>query len=106
MIYVRVQHWHGIDQHSFNEFDGAAFVNQCPIPPNTSFRYTYNIPEQAVGYGRFVANRMYECTSFFQGTFWYHSHFENQYCDGLRGAFVVRDRQDPQGHLYDIDDGT
>ncbi len=42
----------------------------------------------------------------FQGTFWYHSHFENQYCDGLRGAFVVRDRQDPHGHLYDIDDGT
>jgi len=42
----------------------------------------------------------------FQGTFWYHSHFSNQYCDGLRGAFVVRDPEDPQANLYDIDDGT
>jgi len=80
-------HWHGIHQYSFNEFDGAAFVNQCPIPPGKAFRYTFSVPEQA-------------------GTFWYHSHFENQYCDGLRGAFVVRDRQDPQGHLYDIDDDS
>jgi FtsP/CotA-like multicopper oxidase with cupredoxin domain len=42
----------------------------------------------------------------FQGTFWYHSHFSNQYCDGLRGAFVVRDPQDPQAGLYDVDDGV
>jgi len=42
----------------------------------------------------------------FQGTFWYHSHFSNQYCDGLRGAFVVRDPEDPYANLYDIDDGT
>jgi FtsP/CotA-like multicopper oxidase with cupredoxin domain len=41
----------------------------------------------------------------FQGTFWYHSHYANQYCDGLRGAFVVRDPADPQAYLYDIDDG-
>ena len=41
----------------------------------------------------------------FQGTFWYHSHFSNQYCDGLRGAFVVRDPEDPHANLYDIDDG-
>jgi len=41
----------------------------------------------------------------FQGTFWYHSHFANQYCDGLRGAFVVRDPEDPHADLYDIDDG-
>ncbi len=41
----------------------------------------------------------------FQGTYWYHSHFVNQYCDGLRGAFVVRDPQDPHADLYDVDDG-
>lgn len=40
-----------------------------------------------------------------QGTYWYHSHFLNQYCDGLRGPFVVRDPQDPHADLYDIDDG-
>ena len=40
-----------------------------------------------------------------QGTYWYHSHFQNQYCDGLRGAMVVYDPEDPHRRLYDIDDG-
>lgn len=40
-----------------------------------------------------------------QGTFWYHSHFQNQYCDGLRGALVVYDPDDPHSSLYDVDDG-
>jgi len=40
-----------------------------------------------------------------QGTFWYHSHFQNQYCDGLRGALVVYDPEDPHLEKYDIDDG-
>jgi FtsP/CotA-like multicopper oxidase with cupredoxin domain len=40
-----------------------------------------------------------------QGTYWYHSHFQNQYCDGLRGAMVIYDPDDPFAHLYDIDDG-
>ena len=40
-----------------------------------------------------------------QGTYWYHSHFLNQYCDGLRGALVIRDPEDPHGYLYDVDDG-
>jgi len=29
-----------------------------------------------------------------------------QYCDGLRGAMVVYDPQDPHLPLYDIDDGN
>ena len=40
-----------------------------------------------------------------QGTYWYHSHFQNQYCDGLRGALVVYDPNDPHSSLYDVDDG-
>jgi Multicopper oxidase len=40
-----------------------------------------------------------------QGTYWYHSHFQNQYCDGLRGALVVYDPEDPHREHYDIDDG-
>ena len=29
-----------------------------------------------------------------------------QYCDGLRGAFIVDDPNDPHASLYDVDDGT
>lgn len=41
----------------------------------------------------------------FQGTYWYHSHFRNQYCDGLRGALIIEDPDDPQRYLYDVDNG-
>jgi iron transport multicopper oxidase len=40
------------------------------------------------------------------GTYWYHSHLSTQYCDGLRGAFVVYDPNDPHASLYDVDDDT
>ncbi len=39
------------------------------------------------------------------GTFWYHSHLSLQYCDGLRGAMIVYDPEDPHADLYDVDDG-
>ncbi|KAI0063810.1 laccase [Artomyces pyxidatus] len=77
-------HWHGLFQHTTNYVDGPAFVTQCPIIPGHSFLYDFNVPQQA-------------------GTFWYHSHFANQYCDGLRGPLVVYDPNDPQKHLYDVD---
>ncbi|KAI0027663.1 laccase [Vararia minispora EC-137] len=75
-------HWHGIDQHRTNWADGVSSITQCPIIPGESFKYQFNVPDQA-------------------GTFWYHS---NQYCDGLRGVFVVYDPQDANKHLYDVDD--
>nr|QPA20085.1 laccase 2 [Amylostereum areolatum] len=78
-------HWHGIDQISTNPMDGVAFVTQCPIVPGNSFEYNFRVPNQA-------------------GTFWYHSHFSTQYCDGLRGAFVVYDPEDPHAWMYDVDD--
>ena len=61
-------------------------MNQCPIAANHSFLYDFNVPDQA-------------------GTFWYHSHLETQYCDGLRGPFVVYDPRDPLKFMYDYDDG-
>nr|AEP71395.1 laccase 2 [Trametes gibbosa] len=77
-------HWHGFFQAGTNWADGPAFVNQCPIASGHSFLYDFHVPDQA-------------------GTFWYHSHLSTQYCDGLRGPFVVYDPHDPQAHLYDVD---
>ncbi|KAL0954254.1 hypothetical protein HGRIS_005382 [Hohenbuehelia grisea] len=78
-------HWHGIVQKGTNWADGAAMVTQCPIVPDHSFLYDFTVPQQA-------------------GTFWYHSHFSTQYCDGLRGPFVVYDPKDPHKSRYDVDD--
>ncbi|KAI0714961.1 laccase [Earliella scabrosa] len=78
-------HWHGFFQSGTNWADGPAFVNQCPIASGHSFLYDFQVPDQA-------------------GTFWYHSHLSTQYCDGLRGPFVVFDPQDPNADLYDVDD--
>ncbi|KAI0923400.1 laccase [Taiwanofungus camphoratus] len=85
MLKATSVHWHGISQHGSNWADGTATVTQCPIAPGNSFLYNFNIPDQA-------------------GTYWYHSHNGLQYCDGLRGPFIVYDPNDPQKHLYDIDD--
>ncbi|KAJ6622349.1 yellow laccase [Mycena sp. CBHHK59/15] len=63
--------------------DGPAFVSQCPIVPNNSFLYNFNVPGLL-------------------GTFWYHSHLSTQYCDGLRGPLV----DDPNKKLYDVDNDS
>ncbi|KAF8474376.1 laccase 1 [Russula ochroleuca] len=78
-------HWHGILQHHTNYVDGSASVSQCPLVPNESFLYKFNALSQS-------------------GTFWYHSHYSNQYCDGLRGPLIIYDPEDPQKYLYDCDD--
>ncbi|KAI0297808.1 laccase [Multifurca ochricompacta] len=77
-------HWHGIFQQHTNYVDGVSFVTQCPIVPKESFVYKFTPVNQA-------------------GTYWYHSHFKNQYCDGLRGPLVIYDPNDPHRQLYDID---
>ncbi|KAI0334354.1 laccase [Cubamyces sp. BRFM 1775] len=84
MLKTTTIHWHGFFQHGTNWADGPAFVNQCPIASGNSFLYDFQVPDQA-------------------GTFWYHSHLSTQYCDGLRGAFVVYDPNDPHADLYDVD---
>ncbi|KAJ8487814.1 hypothetical protein ONZ45_g14188 [Pleurotus djamor] len=78
-------HWHGLFQHKTSGMDGPSFVNQCPIPPSTTFLYDFDTAGQT-------------------GNYWYHSHLSTQYCDGLRGAFIVYDPNDPLKHLYDVDD--
>ncbi|KAJ7620440.1 putative laccase 1d precursor [Roridomyces roridus] len=78
-------HWHGFLQARTSGMDGPAFVNQCPIAPSTTFDYVFDTAGQT-------------------GNYWYHSHLSTQYCDGMRGAFVVYDPNDPLKHLYDVDD--
>ncbi|TFK45808.1 Cu-oxidase-domain-containing protein [Heliocybe sulcata] len=78
-------HWHGLFQHHTNWADGVAFVTQCPVVPGNSFQYDFTAPGQT-------------------GTFWYHSHYSDQYCDGLRGPLVIYDPNDPYKHMYDVDD--
>nr|BAI66147.1 laccase [Pleurotus salmoneostramineus] len=81
-------HWHGLFQAGTSWADGPAFVTQCPIASGDSFLYDFRSADQA-------------------GTFWYHAHLSTQYCDGLRGAFVVydhiRDRL-KYGYLVDNED--
>ncbi|PPQ94706.1 hypothetical protein CVT25_009561 [Psilocybe cyanescens] len=78
-------HWHGFFQEGSSWADGPVGVTQCPIAPGHSFRYQFSAPDQA-------------------GTYWYHSHYAAQYCDGLRGPMVVYDPHDPHRSKYDIDD--
>lgn len=80
-------HWHGFFQARTSVMDGPSFVNQCPIPPKSTFDYAFSTVGQS-------------------GNYWYHSHLSTQYCDGLRGAFIVYDPQDPLAHLYDVDDDS
>ncbi|KAF8498797.1 laccase-1 [Gautieria morchelliformis] len=80
-------HWHGLFQARSAGNDGPAMVTQCPISPNQTFLYDFALGDQA-------------------GTFWYHSHLSTQYCDGLRGPFIIYDPDDPQKYLYDVDDDS
>ncbi|OAX41114.1 laccase [Rhizopogon vinicolor AM-OR11-026] len=80
-------HWHGIVQNGTNYADGVAFVTQCPIAQNDSFLHKFEAHNQA-------------------GTYWYHSHYSTQQCDGLRGALIIYDPHDPLSYLYDVDDDT
>jgi iron transport multicopper oxidase len=74
-------HWHGLHQIGTSYQDGSAHVTQCPVPPGSSFTYKFWL-DQA-------------------GTYWYHSHTGSQYPDGLRGAFIVKDKVDPYAGQFD-----
>ncbi|KAF9443529.1 multicopper oxidase [Macrolepiota fuliginosa MF-IS2] len=74
-------HWHGLFQRGTNFMDGVDGVTQCPVAPGNSFQYAFNVNQS--------------------GTYWYHSHFGVQYCDGVRGALIVNDPSDPLKSLYD-----
>ena len=76
-------HWHGLLQTHTSFMDGVPSVQQCPIPPGSSFTY------------RFQAD--------LYGTSWYHSHYSAQYAGGLFGPMVIYGPHD--NAEYDVDLG-
>lgn len=76
-------HWHGIRQYRTNHMDGTNGVTECPLAPGKSRTY------------RFL------CTQF--GTTWYHSHYSDQYTDGVVGTMII---DGPATSNYDIDLGA
>ncbi|KAK0194757.1 laccase 1 [Armillaria mellea] len=78
---LNFQHWHSLLQKA----DDPAFVNQCRIAKGNPCLYTVDSTNQP-------------------RTCWYHSHLSTQYCDGLRGPFVIYDPNDPHSDLYNVND--
>ncbi|CAG8543243.1 13821_t:CDS:2 [Acaulospora colombiana] len=75
-------HSHGLFQRGTNWYDGVPGETQCGIPAHTCWNYNFSVPDQS-------------------GTYWYHSHFKTQYVDGIFGAFIVDDPDDPYLHEYE-----
>ncbi|KAI5857307.1 putative ferroxidase [Durotheca rogersii] len=76
-------HFHGINQIGTGAMDGSVGASQCPLAPNHTVEY------------RFFADT--------PGTYWWHSHSMGQYPDGLRGALIIHDPQDPYKNVYEKD---
>ncbi|CAF3675564.1 unnamed protein product [Rotaria socialis] len=72
-------HWHGQHQRETPWMDGVQQITQYPILPTKIFNYTFHAD--------------------ISGTHWYHSHTGGQYTDGLFGALIVDDPNDPYRDL-------
>lgn len=73
-------HFHGLYQNGTTHMDGPSQVSQCAIAPGSSFTYNFTINQP--------------------GTYWYHSHTNGQYPDGLRGPLIVHDPDSPFLNTY------
>ncbi|KAF4951455.1 hypothetical protein FSARC_12910 [Fusarium sarcochroum] len=68
-------HFHGMFQNGSNAMDGTVGITQCPIAPNSTFTYQFEVREQ-------------------HGTYWYHAHHSAQASDGLLGPMVVHSQKE------------
>ena len=73
-------HWHGMYQYNTYFMDGVQHITQCPIDPQTSFRYIFKARPS--------------------GTHWYHSHTGVQPSDGFFGALIVKERQEKRNEIF------
>ncbi|KIW49289.1 hypothetical protein PV05_10982 [Exophiala xenobiotica] len=76
-------HWHGVRQWYSNHMDGTNGVTECPLAPGETRTYTFL------------------CTQF--GSTWYHSHYSDQYSDGVVGTLII---DGPTTSNYDVDLGA
>ncbi|XP_068204136.1 uncharacterized protein [Palaemon carinicauda] len=74
-------HWHGLHMRDQQYNDGVPFITQCPILG--TFRYDFVVTNP--------------------GTFFWHSHTGLHRSEGVFGALVVRQAEDPLNYLYDVD---
>lgn len=68
--------FHNISDGNSIQMDGPAMVTQCPIAPGQTYLYNFTVGDQV-------------------GTYWYHAHSGAQYGDGMRGAFIIHDDEEP-----------
>ncbi|KAK0377236.1 multicopper oxidase [Colletotrichum limetticola] len=76
-------HWHGLRLLNNNQNDGVNGITECPIPPG--------------------ATKTYEWRAEQYGSSWYHSHFSDQYANGIAGTIQI---DGPTSKNYDEDLGT
>ncbi|EME88991.1 uncharacterized protein MYCFIDRAFT_107857, partial [Pseudocercospora fijiensis CIRAD86] len=66
-------HWHGIYQRGSPFMDGTVGITQCPIAPNFSLTYRFNVTGQS-------------------GSYWWHAHQGVQSSDGVHGPLIIHSR--------------
>ncbi|CAG8444971.1 19158_t:CDS:2 [Dentiscutata erythropus] len=74
-------HTHGMFQRGTPWYDGVPGQTQCAIPSKKTFTYEFQVNQS--------------------GTYWYHSHSQAQYVDGIVGALIAHDPADPYLKEYD-----
>lgn len=78
-------HFHGLFQRGNTQMDGVPGLTQCPIVPGSTMLYNFTVEDNA-------------------GAYWYHSHTDGQYEDGMRAAFIIDDGENNENFPYDYDE--
>lgn len=102
-------HFHGLFMNGTTHMDGPSQVTQCPIPPGHSFTYNFTVcvEDSAANISGTSFQQSRETSDFCvlqitqPGTYWYHSHTQSQYPDGLRGPLIIHDANNPYKKDYD-----
>lgn len=90
-------HFHGLFQNGTTHMDGPVQVSQCAVGPGQRITYDFKVLPSIVS----ILQKLIITQVDQPGTYWYHSHNKGQYPDGLRGPWIVHDKDDPHKDLYD-----